>query len=166
MKKKQIENVLIALRRLMRATDLHSRDLMKKIGLTTPQLLLLQSIKSRGEDSIRELSLDVNLSQATVTSILDRLVGKGLVTRKRSTQDKRKVHAYLTEEGKNIVKKAPPLLQESFIQQFRKLEEWEQHMIVSSLQRVAAMMDAHKIDAAPVLDIGVLDRKGDNSRAK
>jgi hypothetical protein len=34
-------------------------------------------------------------------------------------------------------------------------------MIIAALQRVAQMMDAHQIDAAPVLDIGVLDRHPD-----
>jgi hypothetical protein len=32
-------------------------------------------------------------------------------------------------------------------------------MIISSLQRVAQMMDAQHIDASPVLDIGILDRQ-------
>jgi hypothetical protein len=32
-------------------------------------------------------------------------------------------------------------------------------MIISSLQRVAQMMDAQHIDAAPVLDVGMLDRQ-------
>ena len=31
-------------------------------------------------------------------------------------------------------------------------------MIISSLQRVAQMMDAQHIDAAPVLDVGSIDR--------
>ena len=159
MKKKQIESVLIALRRLMRATDLYSRELARMTGLTTPQLLLLQSIKSRGEVSIGELADDVRLSQATVTSILDRLEQRRFVTRARSTTDKRKVHAYLTDAGKNAIRKAPPPLQDGFVRQFSALEEWEQHMILSALQRVAAMMDAQSLDVAPVLDAGALDRQ-------
>ena len=154
MKKQQIDSVLIALRRLMRATDLYSRDLARKTGLTTPQLLLMQSIRQRGEVSIRELSEQVNLSQATVTSILDRLEARGLVVRRRSTEDKRKVHAYLTDDGKAIIRKSPPPLQNSFINQFKKLDEWEQNMILSSLQRVAAMMDANKEPATPILHAG------------
>ena len=31
-------------------------------------------------------------------------------------------------------------------------------MIISSLQRVAKMMDAEHIDASPVLDVGAIDR--------
>lgn len=34
------------------------------------------------------------------------------------------------------------------------MEDWEQAMLVSSLERVAAMLDADEIDAAPVLDSG------------
>lgn len=72
MKKKQIASVLVSLRRLMRATDLHSRQLARSSGLTTPQLLLLQHIKSSGEVSIGALAHEVSLSQATVTSLIVR----------------------------------------------------------------------------------------------
>ena len=105
MKKIQIDNVLIALRRVIRATDIHSHNLARKSGLTTPQLLWLQAIKKQGEVTIGTLAEDVSLSQATVTSILDRLVAKELIVRKRSELDKRKVHAYLTDQGKKTLKK-------------------------------------------------------------
>lgn len=160
MAKDQIESVLIALRRVIRATDLHSRDLIKTTGLTAPQLLLLQTIRALGEVTIGELAHEMSLSQATVTNILDRLEGRGYIYREKSSQDKRKVHAHLTDTGMMMVKDAPVPLQESFVKQFRGLMEWEQTMIISSLQRVAQMMDAQHIDASPVLDVGTLDRQG------
>ncbi len=166
MKKKQIESILIALRRLIRATDLYSRDLLKTTGLTTPQLLLLQSIKHNGEVSIKKLVQEISLSQATVTSILDRLENKKLVIRKRSTRDKRIVHVHLTETGKKVIAKSPPPLQDNFIKQFTNLEDWEKNMIIASLQRVATMMDAEKIDAAPMLDVGILDRQPEQAENK
>lgn len=153
-----IDDVLVALRRVIRATDLHSKHLAKTTGLTTPQILLLQAIRARSDVTIGELANEVSLSQATVTTILDRLEKRELVYRERSTKDKRKVHAHLTEAGVNILKDAPVPLQEHFTEQFRNLEQWEQAMIIASLQRVAHMMDAQRIDAAPVLDIGSIDR--------
>ena len=45
-----------------------------------------------------------------------------------------------------------------FAQEFNGLHDWEQTMIISSLQRIAQMMDAQNIDASPVLDLGKLDR--------
>ena len=158
----QIDAVLIALRKVIRATDLHSKYLAKNTGLTTAQLLILQSIQNMGEVSIGEISKKISLSQATVTSILDRLVDKGLVYRERSTEDKRKVHAYLTEDALALIKDAPAPLQEQFTKQFEALNDWEKSMMISSLQRIAQMMDAEEIDASPVLDVGILDRKNPN----
>ena len=158
----QIDAVLIALRKVIRATDLHSKYLAKNTGLTTAQLLILQSIQNMGEVSIGEISKKISLSQATVTSILDRLVDKGLVYRERSTEDKRKVHAYLTEDALALIKDAPAPLQEQFTKQFEALNDWEKSMMISSLQRIAQMMDAEGIDASPVLDVGILDRKNPN----
>lgn len=154
-----IDEVLIALRRVIRATDLHSKHLAKTTGLTAPQILLLQTIRDKGEVTIGELANDISLSQATVTSILDRLEKRELVFRERSTEDKRKVHAYLTEAGTDMLKDAPMPLQDQFARQFNDLQQWEQTMIIASLQRIAHMMDAQHIDASPVLDIGVIDRQ-------
>ena len=150
----------MALRRVIRATDLHSKHLAKTTGLTAPQMLLLQTIRDKGQVTIGELANEISLSQATVTSILDRLEKRELVYRERSKEDKRKAHAYLTDQAIEILKESPIPLQEHFTQQFSDLQEWEQTMIISSLQRVAKMMDAQHIDASPVLDIGMLDRQG------
>lgn len=155
----QIEEVLVALRRVIRATDLHSKHLAKTTGLTAPQILLLQTIRDKGEVTIGELANEMSLSQATVTTILDRLEKRDLVYRERSQSDKRKVHAYLTDHALETLKDAPIPLQDQFARQFSDLQEWEQTMIISSLQRVAQMMDAQHIDASPVLDVGVLDRQ-------
>jgi len=154
---KQLEQVLISLRRVIRATDLHSKQLVKTTGLTAPQLLLLQAIRDKVDGTIGQLAKHISLSQATVTTILDRLEKRDLVKRVRSTTDKRKVHACLTDKAIEILKEAPVPLQEHFAEQFNDLEAWEQTMIISSLQRIAQMMDAQDIDAAPVLDVGSLD---------
>nr|AVP39748.1 MarR family transcriptional regulator [Methylophaga muralis] len=156
-----IEEVLIALRRVIRATDLHSKYLAKTTGLTAPQILLLQTLRDKGQVTIGELAQEMSLSQATVTTILDRLEKRGLVYRQRSQSDKRKVHAYLTEAASETLKSAPIPLQDRFTREFSKLDEWEQAMIMSALKRVAQMMDAQHIDASPVLDIGMLDRYED-----
>ncbi len=157
------EDVLIALRRVIRATDIHSRHLAKTIGLTAPQILLLQSIQSNKCATISDLARDMSVSQSTVTNVLDRLEGRGLVYRERSCQDKRKVHALLTAEGKAMLVNAPIPLQDHFTEQFENLQDWEQAMIISSMQRVAQMMNAEDIDASPLLHIGQIDSMGDGS---
>lgn len=154
---KGAEDVLVALRRVIRATDIHSRQLNKTSGLTAPQLLLMRTISSAGEASISEIAEAVSLSQATVTSILDRLEKRELLYRQRSELDKRKVHIVLTNAGLSMLANAPKPLQENFVRQFNALQDWEQAMIVASLQRVAHMMNAEDIDASPFLHLGEMD---------
>lgn len=150
----QEEQVLINLRQIIRATDIYSRQLNKEVGLTAPQLLILQAIQGLGAVSISRLSQQVSLAQATVTSIIDRLEKRNLVARHRSTEDRRVVHATLTEEGTKKVLEAPTPIQDTFSKRFAELEDWEKSMLVAALQRVATMMNAEEIDASPVLHVG------------
>ena len=148
------EEVLVAIRQIIRSIDLHSRKLNKSTGLTGPQLVILQGLEKGGENhTIRELSNQVNLSQATVTTILDRLEVKNLVVRQRSTIDKRKVHVLLTDKGNELLSNSPKPLQEEFINKFQSMEEWEQNLLLSSVQRIARMMNAEKLDASPYLEV-------------
>jgi DNA-binding MarR family transcriptional regulator len=146
------DQVLISLRKIIRAIDLHSKRLERESGLTGPQLLIMQLIAGAGEVTAGVIAREVSLSQATVTSIIDRLERKRLLTRERNTEDKRKVMVSLTAAGNTALEKAPALMQESFIQRFDKLEEWEQSLLLSSLQRLGEMMNASDLDAAPLLD--------------
>lgn len=147
------DELLVALRQIIRAIDLHSKRLIKEAGLTAPQLLLLKGMNDLGNASMRQLADHTNMSQATATTIMDRLESRGLVIRVRSESDKRKVHASLTEAGRELLADAPTPLQESFILRFQALEEWEQSLLLSSVQRISSMMNANAIDAAPVLSV-------------
>lgn len=148
--------VLIALRRIVRSIDLHSKQLVHDYGITGPQALVLKFLINREPLPVGELARGVRLSQATVTDILDRLARRGLIERVRSETDKRCVLVTSTDTGKEVASQAP-LLQEHFVEEFKMLEDWEQTLILSSLQRAAAMMDAQTIDAAPVLETQAID---------
>ena len=146
------ERVLIALRRIIRATDLHSKQLAREVGLTTPQVVVLQAISDLGEVTTGLLSRRVSLSQGTVTTILDRLEDRGLVERYRSLADRRIVHSRLTRRGRAVLRRAPPLLHERFTEAFRRLSPARQQRILATLGEVAEMMGAAELDAAPMLD--------------
>ena len=150
------EELLIALRKIIRAIGLRSKQLSKEVGITGPQLLVLLAIEKQAGSMVREIADTVNLSAATITSILDRLESRGFVQRIRSTEDKRRVGVNLTDLGKQTLAKAPLPLQEEFTSQFGHLELWEQSQMVATMQRVANMMDAEHIDASPVLEVGSL----------
>tara|TARA_R110002096_G_scaffold101316_12_gene224056 strand:- start:3474 stop:3983 length:510 start_codon:yes stop_codon:yes gene_type:complete len=145
------DGVLVALRRIIRANDMRSREIAKQTGLTTAQLVVLRAIATLGEVTTRTISEQVSLSPATVTTIMDRLSERGFVERYRSESDRRVVHTRLTRKGRTTLSRAPVLLHELFSDRFTRLPQSEQRIIVENLERVARMMDAGEIDAAPLL---------------
>ncbi len=159
------DEVLIAIRRVVRAIDLHSRSLVNSHGLTGPQALILKEIHKAGEISAGEIARQVTLSQATVTDIVNRLEKKGLVKKIRSPGDRRKLSISATPSARALLLKSPPLLQERFVARFSRLRDWEQTQLLSSLQRIATMMDAEDLDAAPVLSSGSVTTTADRLSA-
>ncbi|MEE2524962.1 MarR family transcriptional regulator [Hyphobacterium sp. HN65] len=148
------DDILVALRRITRAIDLHSRKVLKASGLTSPQLVVLQALKKNGDLYPSSIARIASLSQATITSILDRLQAQGLITRQRCTEDRRQILVSLTVQAHERLRDAPELLQAGFLREFDKLESWEQLQLLASLQRLAELMDAEDIDAAPILEVG------------
>ncbi|RTE66777.1 MarR family transcriptional regulator [Amphritea opalescens] len=153
------QDVLIELRKIIRATDLQSKRVVKACGLTIPQVMVLRAIKELGDVTVKRISDDVSLSQATVSTIMNRLEERKLVERLRSSTDRRIVNARLTEVGEEVFQTVPTLLHESFITRFENLENIEQQHILAALQQVSGMMDAGTLDAAPLLDIAAPTRE-------
>lgn len=154
---KDYEELFIALRRITRAIDLHSKRLQRETGLTTSQLLVLEAAAKLATPSPSNIAKEVQLSQATVTSLVDRMERNELILRQKSSEDRRVVEVLLTDKGRQMMELAPEPLQAGFLREYRKLERWEQHQLVGSMQRIAVLMDAEDIDASPILTTGELD---------
>ena len=134
------EEILITLRQISRAMSIYSKSLDKHYGLTSPQLLILQELSQVNQIAIGEIARNISLSQATLTDIIDRLETKGLVLRTKNNLDRRQVLIKITSDGKNIINKKPSLLQKDFLAKFNQLQKWEQHLLLSSVERIASMM--------------------------
>ncbi|MDF2880837.1 MAG: TrmB family transcriptional regulator [Clostridiaceae bacterium] len=73
-------------------------------GLTIPQTMVVFTLLKSGEMKISELSNQVNLSNSTVSGIIDRLEKQGLVVRTRSEEDRRTVFVSVTGKFKEVHK--------------------------------------------------------------
>lgn len=149
---------LRALRRVLRATEIGSRRLAATTGLTPSQWLVLREIEARDSATPGMIASALKFSQATITAIVDRLQELGFVQRQRSERDKRQFILSSLPPGKTALAEAPDLLQTTFTERFAKLPQWEQAMILAAVERLATLMDAQDIDAAPLLDSGLIDR--------
>ena len=158
----RIDTSLIALRRILRATEMFNREIKQTAGITAVQFRVLQIIAETGQATAKSIAVRMLVSQGTVTSLVDKLVREGMVLREKSMQDRRQTNIHITPKGTQTLRDAPDPLQQRFVRKFEALEDWEQAMLVASLERVAAMLDAGEIDASPVLDTGEIKLQLDN----
>ena len=144
--------ILISLRKIIRAIDQYSRKLRTKHNITGPQLVCLIHVVNEQPHTITQISRSVSLSASTVVGIIDRLKEKGLVYRERSNKDRRQVRVIATEQGKTLVGQAPSPLQDKLARNLTDLTELEQSSIALALEKVVDMMEAKHIDAVPILE--------------
>lgn len=149
---------LRALRRVLRAAEGGTRKLAAATGLTPSQLLVLREIHAGHEVTPGVVAQQLQFSHATITAIVDRLVALDLATRSRSDQDKRRILLNVTEGGRQRLAEAPDMLQEIFEARFTALSPWEQAMILAGTERLADILGAGDMEAAPLLDAGAIDR--------
>lgn len=162
-----VENEIVAaLRRIMRAVDLHSRHLVHEVGLTWPQLATLRAAERLGDCSIGALARAVHLGQPTLTGIVQRLERAGYVNRSPHEKDGRSVNITITPAGRALLQNAPSLLQDRFHAELAKLKDWERFQTLASLQRIAEMMDVEALDASPILVAGPVNLNTTGTQAE
>jgi DNA-binding MarR family transcriptional regulator len=121
-------------------------------------------VVENGPLTVTEIAHQIFLSPSTVVGILDRLEGRGLVKRERDTSDRRVVHIVSTAGGKKLVSKAPSALQDGLHEALKRLPKLEQATIALALGRVVDLMEAGRIDAAPILDTAPITENIINKR--
>lgn len=143
--------IVRSLRRIIRAVGLYSKELLRRRNLTTSQLATLRQLARRGALSAGDLARGISVSQATITGIVDRLESRGLVTRVRDMEDRRRVVIDLTEAGREVVATSPPPLHERFVLRLAELPTEEREEIARVLDRIVEMMEVEDVEASPVL---------------
>lgn len=134
------EQLVVELRKIIHSLDLHSRWLNRSFALTSPQLVFLNQISQNEGITTGDLARNTSLTCATATGIVDRLEQRGLVKRERNGKDRRQVRLSLTEEGRLISERRPPLLQETFVEALKRLDTPVREQMLRSVQQLAGMM--------------------------
>jgi DNA-binding MarR family transcriptional regulator len=145
--------ILNAIRQIIRAADLDSRQLAANHQITAPQLMSLMAIVEREPTTAIDVSRRVHLSASTMVGVFDRLESKGLITRQRDSEDRRQIWVQATDAGRGLVANTPFPLQYSLERAFAKMNKLERAQIASSFERLVTLMAVPGIDASPMLEI-------------
>jgi DNA-binding MarR family transcriptional regulator len=82
------------------------RPVLEPLGLTHPQYLVMLALWERSPRTLRDIGEALALEPATLSPLLKRLEGAGLITRKRKVDDERSLDIELTESGRALRAKA------------------------------------------------------------
>ncbi len=77
-----------------------------KVSLTWAQLFLLQILKEDGPSNPSTIAGKMGVTLGAITSLADKLVNQGLISRERSSDDRRRVKISLTKEGEELYQEA------------------------------------------------------------
>ncbi|MBD9389152.1 winged helix-turn-helix transcriptional regulator [Rhizobium sp. CG4] len=143
---------LTAIRKILRASELNSKELMLETGLTPSQLIFMQVLDGQGEQTAGYVAAHMGITQATATALLKKLEAIGMIHRRRGERDRRQALLSITDHGQKILAKAPNAVHAEFQKHFSRLKDWEQMTLVASLERVADMLDPDHDDPAAVFD--------------
>jgi DNA-binding MarR family transcriptional regulator len=82
------------------------KPLLDELGLTYPQYLVMLVLWEGDGLMVSELGQRLSLDSGTLTPLLKRLEGAGLVSRVRAVEDERRVHIHLTAAGRRLKARA------------------------------------------------------------
>ena len=104
-KKENIKSIIGLMHSLMLSAKAHDPHPWLHLELTREQLRVIFLLSFKGRVSPGEVAESFGVPKANVTSVIDRLVGKGLVSRQENPDDRRSYILSLTEEGRSQVER-------------------------------------------------------------
>jgi MarR family transcriptional regulator, organic hydroperoxide resistance regulator len=87
---------------------------LRKLGVTYPQYLVLVVLWERGPQGVGDLASLLRMDFGTLSPMLKRLEGKGLISRRRQATDERRVLVDLTPRGVSLRRRTEQMLGEFY----------------------------------------------------
>lgn len=143
--------ILAVLRSISRATQGQSRLLARSTGLGLVEAGILQTLTENGSMTMSGLARELQVSNATLTALADRLELKGYLARSRSSSDRRQVLASITEHGREAFALNLSGQQQRFVQRFSSLSTERQEQLLEAVRELADMMGALPPEPPPGL---------------
>jgi DNA-binding MarR family transcriptional regulator len=117
-----VRAVMDGIRHVVRELRVSGRASERLAGLSGAQVFVLQQLAEAGPCSIGDLALRTSTHQSSVSTVVSRLEERGLVRRKPSEEDRRRVDVVVTSAGLGRLRDAPSLAQTRLIAALHQME--------------------------------------------
>jgi DNA-binding MarR family transcriptional regulator len=134
--KTEARQVLDSIRRLVRALRLFSREAEAKAQVSAAQLFVLQQLSFTTALSLKDLAKRTYTDQSSVSTVVSKLVEKGLVTKRPSPKDQRSAELHLSVRGVNAIKGQPDAFQARLVEALVKMDANERTGLTQGLKQL------------------------------
>jgi MarR family transcriptional regulator, organic hydroperoxide resistance regulator len=110
--------------------------------LTHAQIRSLHALGEAGELSAGQLAKSADLNPASVTAMLDHLEESGIVSRSRSTTDRRVTIVSLTPKGRDLLAEKSAKWREMWTARLERFSESELEVAARVIREIGELMDS------------------------
>jgi MarR family transcriptional regulator, organic hydroperoxide resistance regulator len=133
--------VIRTLRQLLGTLKQTIKHQYRNVNLTGPQGMLIGMLAHYGKMKISDLSEKLDLSNSTVSGILDRLEKTGMIERTRSEEDRRVVYVDVTPEFKKVSEQQFKEIEQKFVEKVSRANPEELDKILEGLNTLKKMLN-------------------------
>jgi DNA-binding MarR family transcriptional regulator len=101
----KILEIMMTVKKIMMLIKQYLDQEFKSLGISEPQGLIIRALMEYGDMKVSDIAKRLDLSNSTVSGLVDRLVEKGVVDRKRSEEDRRVVMISLAKSHRQPLKR-------------------------------------------------------------
>lgn len=142
-----VASVMDQLRTLVKALRVSTRAVERTIGISGAQLFVLQQLAGAPARSVNELAERTRTHQSSVSTVVSRLVERGLVERGPAVRDARRMEIALTEAGRALLDDAPSTAQVRMVEALGVMPPAQVHALAEALS--ALVREAGLQELAP-----------------
>ncbi len=115
-------------------------------GVTVAEWVVMREMFDEGETSPGVVAERIGMTRGGVSKLVDRLVGKGLVTRQERSDDRRFQSIALTAAGRRLLPRLAALADQNDEEFFHPLSARERAALVAAMKR---LVEAHGLHTLP-----------------
>jgi len=145
--------ILVSIRKIVRALSIESKTIEKEYGLSIPQFLCLDHLQKcpNYQTTQKDLKGMLNLNASTISGLINRLEKKGYVARLPKAGDRRVTHITLTASGIKLIENVPNILHNRLTSRLDNLSTEQREEVKKALEIITSAMQIREIDASPIL---------------
>jgi len=126
--------VMDSLRAVVRALRISTRAIEKEIGISGAQLFVLQQLAEAPARSVNELAERTSTHQSSVSTVVSRLVERGLARRAPSAEDGRRMEISISDQGRKLQQAAPRTVQMTMQEALRRMDPAQVRALADGLE--------------------------------